>query len=90
VSRVRYDPVALIRALDIHKASGLIRDWRYNETARWRRGGLERPFFVFVDLAGGESYYELRNEREVSIFVHALASAHHAQQQQEQEQETGT
>ena len=89
MSRVRYDPEALIRALDIHKASGRIRDWRFNEIARWRRGGTERPFSVFVDLAGGESNYELRDEREVSIFVHALASAHHAQLQQQQSQRTG-
>jgi hypothetical protein len=86
MSRVRYDPEALVRALDIHKASGLIQDWRYNERASWRRGGLERPFFVFVDLAGGESFYELRNEREVSIFVHALASAHHAQLRQHEQE----
>ena len=89
MSRVRYEPEALIRALNIHKAGGLIRDWRFNEMARWRRGGLERPFSVFVDLTGGESYYPLRSEREVSIFVHALASAHHAQLQQQQGQRTG-
>jgi hypothetical protein len=85
----RYDPEAIIRALDLHKDGGLIRDWRHWENAPWPRGGTERPFYILVDLVDGESGYELRNVREASVFVHGLASAHHAQLRQAQEQETG-
>ena len=77
--RHRYDPEAIIRALNVHKNLGLIRDWRHNAMAPWKRGGTERPFFILVDLVDGESGYELRNVREASVFVHGLASAHHAQ-----------
>jgi hypothetical protein len=75
----RYDPEAIIRALNVHRDLGLIRDWQHNQVASWKRGGTERPFFILVDLVDGESGYELRNVQEASAFVHGLASAHNAQ-----------
>jgi hypothetical protein len=74
-----YSTSAITRALDTHRDSGLIRGWRY-------AGGGSRPpeFRVRIDLVDGESDFELRNAREAYLFVHALASAHHARLRREQ------
>jgi hypothetical protein len=79
MTKVSYTAESVIRALDIHKAAGLIRDWQYNQAAPWKRGGTERPFCLLVDLVDGESGFELRTLREAYVFVCGLASAHHAQ-----------
>jgi hypothetical protein len=62
---------AIMRALDAHVAGGLIRGWRPAPAA-----------FATVDLVDGESGYLLRSAREASVFVHGLASAHHARLRQ--------
>jgi hypothetical protein len=71
-------PESVIRAMDAHTAGGRIRGWRHRANAPWKRGGTERPFYLDVDLVGGDSI-ELRTLREATVFVAALASAHHAQ-----------
>lgn len=72
-------PESIIRAMDVHKANGLIRDWRHWEAAPWKRGGTERPFYLLVDLVDGDlDPFELKNLREATVFVAGLASAHHA------------
>jgi hypothetical protein len=63
--------------MDVHKANGLIRDWRHWANAPWPRGGTQRPFYLLVDLVGGTEV-ELKNLREAVIFTAALASAHQA------------
>ena len=86
----RYDPDSIIRALDTHMTNGLIRNWRF---AR-RRESVKPPaesdsFRVLVDLVDGESGFGCGiSSREASIFVHALASAHHAQLRREQPAKT--
>jgi hypothetical protein len=76
-TRTRVTPESVLRAMDLHKANGLIRDWRPWANAPWKRGGTEPPFYLLVDLAGGGEI-ELRNLREAAVFTHALASAHRA------------
>jgi hypothetical protein len=58
------------RALDAHKAGGLIRDWRQVPGAGTR---------ITVDLVDGHARFRLESLREAYIFVAGLASAHHAQ-----------
>jgi hypothetical protein len=70
-------PESVIRAMDLHKADGLIKDWRHNANAPWPKGGTQRPFYLFVDLVGGGDI-ELRNLREATVFVAGLASARNA------------
>jgi len=74
---MKYDAAAIIRALNMHRDLGLIRDWRFQVNAPVRY--TPATFRVTVDLVDGESGYELRSLREASVFVHGLASAHHAQ-----------
>jgi len=61
---------AVVRAMNVHKANGLIRDWK---ALPWSR----LPFHLEVDVVGGKTI-ELKSLREATVFVHALASAHHA------------
>lgn len=77
---MKYDAEAIVRALDVHKATGLIRDWRFQRSAPVRY--TADTFRVTVDLVDSEPGYELRSLREASVFVHGLASAHHAQLRQ--------
>jgi hypothetical protein len=69
-------PEGVIRALNVHKANGLIRGWQRNPLAPWPNGSI-RPFSVFVEPAGNGDTVELKNLREASLFCDALASAHH-------------
>ena len=80
----RYDPDSIVRALDTHMTNGLIRNWKLASGASLKPG----YFSVLVDLVDGESGYLLNTSREASIFVHALASAHHAQLRREQPAKT--
>ncbi len=73
----KYTPENVTRALDAHKAAGLIRGWEHNANAPWKRGGTERPFYLFVNPVDGQEV-ELRNLREAGLFCDALASADHA------------
>ena len=61
---------AIVRALNVHKANGLIWGWR---ALPWSR----LPFHLLVDQVGGKSI-ELKSLREATVFIHALASAHNA------------
>lgn len=71
-------PENVIRAMNAHKATGLIKNWRHNQAAPWSRGGTQRPFYLLVTPAGGGDVIELRNLREADVFTAALASASHA------------
>ena len=66
-----YTPESLREALDAAKASGQIRDYRDNAMAPWKRGGTERPFYLFVTLTDGTEI-DLRNMRETFAFVSGL------------------
>jgi hypothetical protein len=77
ITKLQGTPENIILALDIHKSNGLIRDWQQNANAQWRKGGTERPFYLFADLANGDTI-ELRNLREARVFVAGLASAYEA------------
>ena len=68
-----YPPDSIRRALDAHKANGLIRDWRltgsrenYTRVTGW---------MATVDLVDGYAAFPLRNLREGYVFVAGLASA---------------
>jgi hypothetical protein len=71
-------PDSIVRALYVHKANGLIRDWRYNRAASWPKGGPKRPFSLFIEPMGDGPTIEVRNLREAGLFCNALASAHQA------------
>jgi hypothetical protein len=66
-----YTPESLRSALDAAAIDGRIRGWRPNEAAPWKRGGTERPFYLFVTLADGTEI-DLRNMRETFAFVSGL------------------
>ncbi len=68
-----YTTNSVDRALDAHKANGLIRDWRltgsredYTRVTGW---------MATVDLVDGDSAFPLKSLREGYVFVSGLASA---------------
>jgi hypothetical protein len=85
MSQARTTPESVIRAMNVHKTNGLIKDWRHNAMAPWKCGGTQRPFYLLVDTIGGPEV-ELRTLREASVFCDALASAHRAMIRQQAEE----
>lgn len=64
--KLTYTVDTVERALDIHKASGLIKEWGYKGGDRW-----------FVVNSTGEPF-ELRSLREAYVLVNGLGSAANA------------
>jgi hypothetical protein len=68
-------PESVVRALNVHKANGLIAGWQHNPMAKWPHG-TQRPFYVFVEPIGDGPTIELRTLREAAAACNILASAH--------------